>query len=114
MTDEELLKSVRIVQPVGESEKSGDGVRLDVYQKGKRKYAVLKSPNTYFPDKEDDYKFDKVDRSMSDDDVIKEALIILKGIGKGLSGFTEKQMITRIHGKINHLLKDTMDLHIII
>jgi hypothetical protein len=122
MTDEELLKSVRIVQPVGESEKSGDGVRLDVYQKGKRKYAVLKSPNTYFPDKED-YKFDKVDRSMSDDDVIKEALIILKGIGKGLSGFTEKQMITqdpwkdkpptkRHYGFTYYYLNDGSQVHI--
>jgi hypothetical protein len=94
--DEELLKSVRIVQPVEEKEGSGDGVRLDVYQKGRRKYAVLKSPNTYFPDKEDDYKFDKVDRSMSDDDVINEALIILRGIDKNLPvGITVKQMITQ-------------------
>jgi hypothetical protein len=70
--DVELLKSVRIVQPlegvnldvlsVGQRQ-LGDGVRLDVYQKGRRKYAVLKSPNRYFPDKEDDYKFDKVAES---------------------------------------------------
>jgi hypothetical protein len=93
----ELLKSVRIIQPVDVNyPSSGDGVRLDVYQNGKRKYAVLKSPNTYFPDKEDDYKFDKVDRSMSDDDVINEALIILRGIDKNLPvGITVKQMITQ-------------------
>lgn len=111
--DVELLKSVRIVQPgegvnldvakaVGafdsndiQKKISGDGVRLDVYQKGRRKYAVLKSPNRYFPDKEDDYKFDKVDRSMSDDDVIHESLVILRGVGKGLSDLTIKQMITQ-------------------
>lgn len=102
--DVELLKSVRIVQPLEgvnldvlsiQKKISEDGVRLDVYQKGRRKYAVLKSPNRYFPDKEDDYKFDKVDRSMSDDDVIHESLVILRGVGKGLSDLTIKQMITQ-------------------
>lgn len=97
MADEQLLKSVRIVQPdktasqseleegtrypsdtIGRIRNSETSVRLDVYQKGKRKYAVLKSPNTYFPDIEDDYKFEKVDRSMSDDDVIKDALFLLR------------------------------------
>jgi hypothetical protein len=123
MADEELLKSVRIVQPVDGKEGSGDGVRLDVYQKGKRKYAVLKSPNTYFPDKEDDYKFDKVDRSMSDDDVINEALVVLRGIGKGLSGLTGKQMITqdpwkdkpptkRHYGFTYYYLNDGSQVHI--
>lgn len=102
--DVELLKSVRIVQPLEgvnfdamsiQKKISEDGVRLDVYQKGRRKYAVLKSPNRYFPDKEDDYKFDKVDRSMSDDDVIHESLVILRGIGRGLSDLTIKKMITQ-------------------
>lgn len=124
MADEELLKSVRIVQPVDGKEGSGDGVRLDVYQKGKRKYAVLKSPNTYFPDKEDDYKFDKVDRSMSDDDIINDALMILRGIGKGLSvGITGKQMITqdpwkdsppesRYYGFTYYYLNDGSQIHL--
>lgn len=119
----ELLKSVRIIQPVDVNyPSSGDGVRLDVYQNGKRKYAVLKSPNTYFPDKEDDYKFDKVDRSMSDDDVINEALVILRGIGKGLS-VTGKQMITqdpwrdkpptkRYYGFTYYYLNDGSQVHI--
>jgi len=120
---DELLKSVRIIQPVDVNyPSSGDGVRLDVYQNGKRKYAVLKSPNTYFPDKEDDYKFDKVDRSMSDDDVINEALVILRGIGKGLS-VIGKQMITqdpwrdkpptkRYYGFTYYYLNDGSQVHI--
>lgn len=94
--DVELLKSVRIVEP--DADKKIDKVknynttgdiksrirnsewtaRLDVYQKGRRKYAVLRSPNTYFPDINDDYKFEKVDRSMSNDDVIREALFLLR------------------------------------
>jgi hypothetical protein len=95
MADEQLLKSVRIVQPDSSKKidsnastnsnnytsriRNGDtSVRLDVYQKGRRKYAVLKFPNTYFPDITEDYKFEKVDRSMSDDDVIKDALFLLK------------------------------------
>jgi hypothetical protein len=135
--NEELLKSVRIVQPVEgvnldgtrnsdvQIKNSGDGVRLDVYQSGKRKYAVLKSPNRYFPDKEDDYKFNKLDRSMSDDDVIKEALIILKGIGSksGLDNFSIEQMIIqspwkdnpptkRNYGFTKYYLNDGSQVHI--
>ena len=96
MANEQLLKSVRIVQPdprvsqelekditypsvaVRAIRNSENSARLDVYQKGKRKYAVLKSPNTYFSDIGDDYKFEKVDRSMSDDEIIKDALFFLR------------------------------------
>jgi hypothetical protein len=121
----ELLKSVRIIQPVDVNyPSSGDGVRLDVYQNGKRKYAVLKSPNRYFPDSESDYKFDKVDRSMSDDDVIKEALIILKEVGsKSGFNFSLEQMIIqtpwkdkpptkRNYGFTNYYLNDGSQVNI--
>lgn len=95
MADEELLRSIRIVEPDAnkkiDSESTTSSMnyktrirnsdwtaRLDVCQKGRRKYAVLRSPNTYFPDINDDYKFEKVDRSMSDDEIIKNALFLLQ------------------------------------
>jgi len=95
MADEELLRSIRIVEPDANKKIDSESTtsstnyktrirnsdwtaRLDVCQKGRRKYAVLRSPNTYFPDINDDYKFEKVDRSMSDDEIIKNALSLLK------------------------------------
>lgn len=95
MADEELLRSIRIVEPDANKKIDNESTtsstnyktrirnsdwtaRLDVCQKGRRKYAVLRSPNTYFPDIDDDYKFEKVDRSMSDDEIIKNALSLLK------------------------------------
>ncbi len=101
MAEAKLLKSVRVVEPVQginfdgtfqpsdrvkRVKNSTDGVRMDVYQKGKRKYAVLSrfglenttdnagAPTDYYPDEKTGHKFDKLDQSLSDDEVIKYAL----------------------------------------
>lgn len=118
MAEKQLLKSIRIIEPVQikfrgytieENAKAfrntGNSVRLDVYQKGKRKFAVLSRfglegtnkdeglPTKYFPEEDSAHFFEKVDRSMSDDAVLEETLSRLKYLVEDFRGFSNKQMI---------------------